>query len=80
MNELELNSVKTTVNILQSKKLVYQTANNSTFFFDSFEVNKIPNFVDYLRGGWAISLVCAIDYTASNGNRDQPTSLHYIGP
>ena len=36
--------------------------------FSQFEVYSRPNFVDYLRSGWQISLVCAIDYTASNGN------------
>ena len=36
--------------------------------------------MDYLRGGWAISLCCAIDYTGSNGNPTSPSSLHYLGP
>ena len=36
--------------------------------------------MDYLRGGWGISVVGAIDYTASNGNPSQPSSLHYLGP
>ena len=80
MNGLELNSVKTTVNTLQSKKLVYQAANNSSLVFISFDVKIVPSFLDYLRGGWAISMVCAIDYTASNGNPSSPTSLHYLGP
>jgi len=26
-----------------------------------------PTFVDYIRSGWSISFVAAIDYTASNG-------------
>ena len=80
MNGLELNSVKTTVNTLKSKKLVYQAANNSSLVFISFDVKIVPSFLDYLRGGWAISMVCAIDYTASNGNPSSPTSLHYLGP
>jgi hypothetical protein len=80
MNGLELNSIKTTVNSLQSKKLVYQAANNSSLSFNSFNVCITPTFVDYLRSGWAISMVCAIDYTASNGNPSSPTSLHYLGP
>lgn len=37
-------------------------------------------FVDYLRSGWAISLVVAIDYTASNGAPSTQESLHYLGP
>ena len=79
MNGLELNSVKTTVNFL-SKKLVYQAAINSSLVINSFDVFIAPTFVDYLRGGWAISMVCAIDYTGSNGEPSSPTSLHYLGP
>ena len=39
-----------------------------------------PSFVDYLRSGWQISLVAAIDYTGSNGAYTSPTSLHFMGP
>ena len=44
-----------------------------------FDIVEKPNFVDYLRSGWAVSLVAAIDFTASNGNPSQPDSLHYLG-
>lgn len=39
-----------------------------------------PQFLDYLRGGWQISLAVAIDYTASNEPADRPHSLHAMGP
>ena len=45
----------------------------------SFDVVQKPGFVDYLRSGWQISLVAAIDYTASNGNPSDPSSLHFLG-
>lgn len=32
-----------------------------------------------MRAGWGISLVAAIDYTASNGNPSSSNSLHYLG-
>ena len=38
-----------------------------------------PTMVDYLRSGWQVSLVCAVDYTASNKPPTQPDSLHYMG-
>lgn len=38
-----------------------------TLFFNDFRVIENPNFVDYLRSGWQISLSVAIDFTASNG-------------
>jgi len=40
----------------------------------------MPNFMDYLRSGWAINMSFAIDFTASNGERFDPNSLHYIDP
>lgn len=36
-----------------------------------------PSFLDYVRGGCEISVMVAIDFTASNGAPSLPTSLHY---
>ena len=36
--------------------------------------------MDYLRAGWQVSLTCAVDYTASNGEPSSPQSLHFMGP
>lgn len=33
--------------------------------------------MEYLRSGWCINLSVAIDYTASNGDVIDKTSLHY---
>jgi hypothetical protein len=38
-----------------------------------------PSFSDYLKAGFKISLIGAIDFTYSNGNASNPTSLHYVG-
>lgn len=46
--------------------------------FNDFRVIEHPNFVDYLRSGWQISLSVAIDFTASNGQVNDPTSLHAL--
>jgi len=32
--------------------------------------------MEYLRSGWAINMSFAIDYTASNGDKSDPNSLH----
>ena len=43
--------------------------------------SKITNnytFVDYLKAGIEIGLSVAIDFTRSNGNPEEPNSLHYI--
>jgi hypothetical protein len=40
----------------------------------------IPTFIDYIRGGCSMSLMVAVDFTASNGDPNIPTSLHYYHP
>lgn len=32
---------------------------------------------EYLRSGWYINMSVAIDYTASNGDPENPSSLHH---
>ena len=45
--------------------------------FKDFVFTENPNFAEYLRAGWQISLSVAIDFTASNGKVTDPKSLHY---
>lgn len=54
-------------------------ANGTTLNISNAQIFMRPSFVDYLRSGWQISLVGAIDYTQSNGNPSNPSSLHYLG-
>ena len=44
------------------------------------KVEEIPSFLDYVRGGTELNCTFAIDFTASNGNPQQPGTLHYISP
>ena len=37
------------------------------------------SFLDYLRGGIQINLTIGIDFTSSNKNYNDPSSLHFIG-
>nr|CAB3233484.1 copine-8-like [Phallusia mammillata] len=46
----------------------------------SCNIKKQFTFLDYIRGGTELNFVVAIDFTASNGNPLQPSSLHYINP
>uniref|UniRef100_A0A4W4ENU0 C2 domain-containing protein n=1 Tax=Electrophorus electricus TaxID=8005 RepID=A0A4W4ENU0_ELEEL len=46
----------------------------------SFKVESEYTFVDFIRGGTQLNFTVAIDFTASNGNPAQPTSLHYMSP
>lgn len=32
--------------------------------------------MEYLRSGWAINMSFAVDFTASNGDLSDPSSLH----
>ena len=41
---------------------------------------KFPTAVDYLLGGYEISLTLAIDFTVSNGDHTLPSSYHYLSP
>jgi len=39
-----------------------------------------PTFLDFITGGTELSFTVAIDFTASNGNPNDPKSLHYNDP
>jgi hypothetical protein len=71
----------TTIDDLQAGRTTISSLSkpNTTIFINDFLIYQKPSFVDYLRAGWAISLVAAIDYTASNGNPSEPRSLHFLG-
>jgi len=38
------------------------------------------SFLEYILGGCEINIHVAIDFTASNGDPHEPTSLHYLDP
>ena len=74
-----INAVYCTMAELTEGKLSYTGQDDSVFSLLNFRTFTRPTFLDYLRSGWAISIVGAIDYTASNGNPISPESLHHIG-
>jgi len=78
-NGVEFNSGITTINDLVAGRTALLCSHNTTMVLNDFSVFVKPTFVDYLRAGWAISLVAAIDYTASNGNPSDRSSLHFLG-
>ncbi|XP_028854028.1 copine-5b isoform X2 [Denticeps clupeoides] len=55
-------------------------ANSGTVTLLSFSVESESTFLDYIKGGTQINFTVAIDFTASNGNPSQSTSLHYMNP
>ncbi|XP_060931542.1 copine-9-like isoform X2 [Limanda limanda] len=62
----------------KGKKKKY--VNSGTVTLLSFKVDSEYTFVDFIRGGTQLNFTVAIDFTASNGNPSQPTSLHYMSP
>ncbi|XP_075470090.1 copine-5 isoform X2 [Ascaphus truei] len=54
--------------------------NSGTVTLLSFSVESEHTFLDYIKGGTQINFTVAIDFTASNGNPSQSTSLHYMNP
>jgi copine 5/8/9 len=46
---------------------------------ERLDIIEKPTFIDFLKGGLMINLCVAIDYTASNGETNEPSSLHFLG-
>lgn len=78
-NNKMINSIQTTCSQLMNGSHSYDGMAGSTCTFQNFRAFERPTFLDYLRAGWQISVVTAIDYTASNGNPSSSNSLHYLG-
>ena len=80
-NRVELHHFETTILSLAGANGSTQNfqAQGSTLTIREPKVYVRPSFIEYLRSGWAVSLVAAIDYTASNGNPSDRSSLHYLG-
>ena len=73
--------IQTNLQELANKKQFDIKLSNSKIYkciSNSF-LTKNYTFVDYLKAGVQIGLSIAIDFTGSNGNPNDPRSLHYIG-
>lgn len=67
--------------ISQEQKKKHKSYKNSGVVkFVRCEITEDYSFFEYLKGGLHMSLVVAVDFTASNGDPNQPTSLHYRNP
>ncbi|XP_071958749.1 copine-3-like [Antedon mediterranea] len=60
----------------KAKKKSYK--NSGTIFLTESRVKRQYTFLDYIFGGIQINFTAAIDFTGSNGDPREPTSLHYI--
>ncbi|XP_059147710.1 copine-3-like isoform X2 [Physella acuta] len=62
----------------KAKKKSY--TNSGTIHLTSCKIVKEYTFLDFVTSGMQINFTVGIDFTASNGNPSQSTSLHYINP
>ncbi|XP_072169209.1 copine-3-like [Diadema setosum] len=62
----------------KAKKKNYQ--NSGLIFLTSCEVKRVYTFLDYILGGCQINFTVGIDFTGSNGDPNEETSLHFINP
>lgn len=62
----------------KAKKKGYK--NSGMVNLQSCKIDVQPSFLDFLKGGTQLNFTVAIDFTASNGNPSQSTSLHYFSP
>uniref|UniRef100_A0A670YGA3 Copine-2 n=1 Tax=Pseudonaja textilis TaxID=8673 RepID=A0A670YGA3_PSETE len=62
----------------QKKKRSYK--NSGVIIVKSCKITRDYSFLDYILGGCQLMFTVGIDFTASNGNPRDPTSLHYINP
>ncbi len=46
-------------------------------FLTRLDIYTEPSFLDYVQGGTALNFSVAVDFTASNGDPNYPSSLHF---
>ena len=66
------------VNEKQKKKRGYK--NSGHLFINSIDLEIEPTFLDFISSGTELNFTVAIDFTGSNGNPMETTSLHYNDP
>jgi len=54
--------------------------NSGTIRVNSSHLELQPTFLDFISNGTEMSFTVAVDFTASNGNPQDPRSLHYNDP
>lgn len=67
------------INKEKQRKKGAKYKNSGTVILNKFFSETPPSFLDYIRGGTEMNFTVAVDFTGSNGNPDDPRSLHYRG-
>ncbi|EXB67641.1 Protein BONZAI 3 [Morus notabilis] len=66
--------------LLPSSKNGHEKVLKGQLFVDQFQEKLQFSFLDYISSGFELNFMVAVDFTASNGNPQDPTSLHHISP
>lgn len=78
-SQLKIGTYETTVQNLLSKDKHFDLKGADVIGVDvSGDLYKEYTFLNYLKGGIQIALTIGVDFTASNGNSNASTSLHYL--
>ena len=64
----------------QNPYLFVSSQNQMLNIINKSVLHQEVTFLDYIKAGVRIKLSIGIDYTGSNKNPTDPTSLHYLGP
>ena len=68
------------INEEKKKKKGKKYENSGVVILERFSAEVVPSFLDYIKGGTQVNFTVAVDFTGSNGNPHDPSSLHYINP
>ncbi|KAK4850940.1 hypothetical protein QYF36_011204 [Acer negundo] len=66
--------------VLPSSHRNHEKVLKSQLFVDKCIEKEQYTFLDYISSGFELNFMVAVDFTASNGNPQNPNSLHYIDP
>jgi len=73
-------NMSTPMPLINPKKKKKGYKNSGQLQIVNISIESQPSFFEYITGGVEINCHVAIDFTASNGDVNKPTSLHYRNP
>jgi len=68
------------INQEKQRKKGSKYKNSGIVMLQDFSLISVPSFLDYIQGGTQVNFTVAVDFTGSNGNPNDPRSLHYKDP
>lgn len=78
-----VSKLETPNSFIQQTNQIYLTVNNNNhdyIIINNSQLSQQYSFIDYIKNGVQLGLSIGIDFTASNGQIDNPNSLHSIIP